>query len=263
MSRVVASIEARMNSSRLPNKVMADIAGRPAIDRIVGRLRRSRRIDDIVLATTTGPSDDVLRDWAETAGVACYRGSQDDVLGRVVEAHRLMGSDVVVEVCGDTPVLDPDIIDRAVAAYRAGNGSHHVVSNTWKPSFPQGLDAQVFGLRDLEDVARTVDDPAVREHVSLHFYENPQRYRILHLEAPPRWRRPDIRLQLDYEEDLALVSAIYERLEPKYGLAFGIQEILDLLEREPALAAINRHCQERPVRSRIATVRPATRGGTR
>ncbi len=246
MPRVIASIEARMASSRLPGKVMMDVHGRPVIARIVDRLRRCRRIHGIVLATTTNSTDDVLSTWSKAAGVACHRGSDRDVLQRVVDAQHSMNSDIVVEVCGDTPLLDPGVIDRAVETFL--DDDCDVVSNTWTPSFPQGIDAQVFRLSALEDVAATIDDPAVREHVSLYFYEHPERYRIHHLTAPPKWQAPELRLQLDYAEDLSFITRIYQRLEPAHGGTFGIDRVLELLAREPALAEINRHCRERPAR---------------
>jgi len=246
MPKVVASIEARMESQRLPGKVLADIGGVPALTRLVRRLRLARRVDDIVLATTTNAADDALASWAVREGVAVYRGSEDDVLGRVVAAHQGRGSDIIVEVCGDTPLLAPELVDRAIEIYRSGVAD--VVTSTVRPSYPQGCDTQVFGFASLAEVARTVDDPAVREHVSLYFYEHPERYRIYHLEAPASCRLPEQRLQVDYPEDLALVREIYARLEPSHGDRFSLDEIVALLTREPQLAALNRHCMERPAR---------------
>ena len=235
-----------MGSSRLPGKVLADIHGRPALARLHARLRQSERLDGIVLATTENPADDVLAEWADSAGLACFRGSEDDVLLRVVEAHRLMNSDVVVEVCGDTPLIDPGVIDMAIDTFSTNECD--VVSTTWAPSFPQGIDAQVFPLKALEDVEARVTDPAVREHVSLHFYENPTQYRAIHLMAPPRWRAPELRCQLDYPEDLRFINEVYARLAPRFGDRFGIEEILETVRREPRLADINRHREERPTR---------------
>jgi spore coat polysaccharide biosynthesis protein SpsF len=246
MSKVVASIEARMTSSRLPGKVLADIAGVPALTRLVRRLRLAGSVDEIVLATTTNPADDILVRWAEDEGVAVYRGSEQDVLGRVVAAHESMSSEIIVEVCGDTPLISPEVVDQAVDVYRSGVAD--VVTNTVRPSYPQGCEAQVFGFQALSEVARTVDDPAVREHVSLYFYEHPERYRIHHLEAPAGSRLPEQRLQIDYPEDLALVREIYARLEPRYGDGFGLEQVVALLAREPAVAALNRHCEERTAR---------------
>lgn len=245
-SRTVASIEARMSASRLPGKVLMDIAGAPALERLVRRLERARTLDAIVLATTTNPADDPLADWADARGMPCHRGSETDVLARVVDAHRMMQSDVIVEVCGDTPLLDPAVIDEAVTRFQKGDVD--VVSNTAHLTWPQGVDAQVFRFADLAEIAETVWDNAVREHVSLYFYENPDRYRIHHLRAPSTATAPELRLQLDYAEDLDLIRTVYDRLEPDHGDGFGVADILSLLAREPALRTINAHCQEKSVR---------------
>jgi spore coat polysaccharide biosynthesis protein SpsF len=164
----------------------------------------------------------------------------------VVEAQRAADSDIVVEVTGDCPLLDPDIIDLGVETFFANDC--HVVTNARVPSYPQGADVQVFRLSDLAEVAATVNDPAVREHVSLYFYEHPERYRIVHLIAPTGWKDPERRLQLDYPEDLEFIRAVYARLEPRYGDGFGVAQILALLESEPALSRLNAHCVEKPVR---------------
>jgi spore coat polysaccharide biosynthesis protein SpsF len=246
MPKVVASIEARMGSSRLPGKVLADIGGVPALTRLIRRLRLCQTIDDIVLATTILPIDDELVHWATCNNVAVYRGSEEDVLARVVGAHEMMGSDIVVEVTGDCPLLDFDVIDLGVETFFANDC--HVVTNARVASYPQGADVQVFTLDSLATVCASIHDEAVREHVSLYFYENPDKYRIIHLIAP-RGRKDDaLRLQLDYPEDLNFIREVYARLEPHYGDAFGIAEILSLLRQEPALCSINAHCVEKAVR---------------
>lgn len=243
MPKFIASIEARMGSARLPGKVLKDVAGAPALSRLLRRLRRAGRLDGIVLATTTNPADDVLAEWAETEDVSCYRGSEDDVLARVVEAQQMMHSDIVVEVCGDTPLLDPAVIDMAIEAFAANTCD--VVTTARERTFPDGIDAEVFRLSDLEEVARTVARPAVREHVSIHFYDHPERYQIFDLVAPPAWRRPGLRLILDEQGDLELIREIYSRLEPEFGDSFGTAEILGLLDRDPAFKDIIRKSQEK------------------
>jgi spore coat polysaccharide biosynthesis protein SpsF len=123
-----------------------------------------------------------------------------------------------------------------------------VVTNVRSPGYPLGADVQVFSLASLADVEATISDPAVREHVSLYFYEHPEQYRIVHLVPPPRWHQPELRLQLDYPEDLRFIREVYKRLEPRHGDAFGLEEILALLREEPALAEINAHCVEKDAR---------------
>ncbi len=244
--RVVASIEARMSAARLPGKVLMDVAGKPALERLVRRLEQAKELDAIVLATTTNPADDALEAWAKGRGLPCYRGSEDDVLDRVVQAQRMMNSDVIVEICGDAPLLDPRVVDQAVETFLAGGVD--VVSTTQNLTWPQGIDAQVFRFTDLAHVAETIEDPAVREHVSLYFYEHPEAYKIHHLTAPETERDPGVRLQLDYPEDLELIRAVYERMDAEKGDGFRVADILALLNREPALREINRHCEEKAAR---------------
>jgi spore coat polysaccharide biosynthesis protein SpsF len=246
MPRVIASIEARMGSSRFPGKVLADICGRSALDRLYTRLQQCKTLDGIILATTTAPGDDVLEQWAAAAGVPCHRGSEDDVLLRVVEAQRRMESEIVVEVCGDCVMLDPELIDLGVETF-FGNDCD-LVTNVRVPSYPIGEVVQVFRLCDLEEVERAISDPLVREHVSLYFYQRPDRYRILNLYAPARWRAPEYRFHLDYPEDRDFLIEIHRRLAPEYGDRFGIEEIMAVLRREPELVEINGHMKERIVR---------------
>ena len=245
--RVIASIEARMGSSRLPGKVLMDIHGKPALRRLVDRLRMCRSLDDIVVATSTNPGDDVLAAWCADQEIKCFRGSEEDVLHRVVEAHKWMNSDLIVEVTGDCPLTDPEIIDLGVETFLAHEV--HVVSNCGRVlTWPMGQYVQVFPLDLLEEIDRTIDDPAVHEHVSLFFYEHPERYKLLELVAPRRWQEPKWRMQLDYPEDLQFQNEIYKRMEPTYGEGFGIEEVVALLRREPELVEINLHCHEESAR---------------
>lgn len=244
--QVVASIEARMGSSRLPGKVLADIGGQTALDRLVARLRGCTMLDDIIVATSTGAADDAIANWATHAGVALHRGSEEDVLQRVCDAHAFMQSDIIVEITGDCPLIDPSIVDFAVKTFL--DNDCDVVTTAHRPSFPQGTDVQVFRADALKHVADTISDPAVREHVSLHFYETPEQYRVLYLSGPARYQAPDLRLQLDYPEDLEFIRKIYAELEPCFGPLFDTVDILTLLKERPDLQMINAHCQEKSPR---------------
>ncbi len=246
MPRVVASIEARMGSSRLPGKVLADIGGAPALTRLVRRLRQCKLLDDIVLATSVEPGDDALEAWAKQEGVAIFRGSEDDVLVRVVDAHRQMKSDLIVEITGDCILTDPEVVDLGITTFLENDCD--VVSNAFKFSYPMGVFVQVFRAKDLAEIAETIDDPAVHEHVSLYFYEHPERYRLINMLAPARWHAPRYRFHLDYPEDLQFLREVYARLEPQYGDSFGLPELMDMIKREPHLVDINIHCEERSAR---------------
>lgn len=245
--RVVASIEARMGSSRLPGKVLMDIHGQPALWRLADRLRQCKFLDDVVVATSISPLDDVLADWCSERGISCFRGSEDDVLHRVVEAQKFMKSEIVVEITGDCPLTDPAIVDLGVETFLAHDAD--VVTNCGQNlSWPMGQYVQVFPLALLDEVDRTIDDAAVHEHVSLYFYEHPERYRVIELLAPNRWREPSWRMQLDYAEDLAFQNAVYAALEPKHGPYFGVEETVAFLRAHPEINSMNVHCEEKAAR---------------
>jgi spore coat polysaccharide biosynthesis protein SpsF len=244
--KIVASIEARMASSRLPGKSMADIEGVPAIERVVRRVQKAELINDLVVATSINNSDDAIAQWCEHNNIPVYRGSEEDVLERVVFAQKSRSSDIVVEITGDCVLVDPQIIDCAISTFLESDWD--VVTNCRHPGYPMGMDVQVYGLEALDEVRRSIDDKKVREHVSLYFYEHPERYQIIHMRPPAKWHHPNLRLQVDYEEDLKVVRALYKRLTTLTEKEFGLDDILQCLKENPWIQEINADCQERKPR---------------
>tara|TARA_B110000259_G_C13980083_1_gene388270 strand:+ start:678 stop:1439 length:762 start_codon:yes stop_codon:yes gene_type:complete len=241
---VVAIIEARMGSSRLPGKVLADINGVPALDRLISRLKLCKYLDDIVIATSLSPKDDDLEIWAQKNNYKCYRGSEDDVLQRVVDASKSVKCDLIVEITGDCILTDYEVIDQSILTFLENDCDVVTNCGTYL-SYPMGIYTQVFRSKDLEWVAMNIDDPAIREHVSLYFYENTNKYKILNMVAPNSMNYPNWRLQLDYKEDLKLLRLIYKSLQPKYGDAFKLEHICQLLLSKPDLIDINIDCIEK------------------
>lgn len=225
-----------MTSSRFPGKVVRPILGRPMFELLVERLRRARSLDDVVLATTTNRDDDVLVDLCGRIGISYFRGSEDDVLDRVLRAAQTHGVDVIVEVTGDNPLIDPDVIDRVVARYMETDADF--VSNTLQRTYPLGLDTKVFSRAALEEVASLTQDPADHEHVSLYIYRHPDRFTLENVGSDAPQRHRDVRLTVDTPEDLSLVRAIYEELYP-VRMDFTLGDVLALLDRRPDLVAIN------------------------
>lgn len=245
--KVVVSIEARMGSSRLPGKVLMDLCGKPVIGWLVDRLRKCRTVDEIVLATSISSGDDVLAKWCDDNAVRCFRGSEDDVLKRVVDAHREAGTDIIVEITGDCPLTDPDVVDLGVETFLSNDCDY--LTNCEVVSFPQGICVQVFRFADLERMEQESYDPAVREHVTPLFYERKDLYRNINMLSPGCWHLPnDCRTQLDYSEDMAFLREVCGRLLAKYGFGFGLGHLVELLRAEPQLMDINRYCVERRVR---------------
>ena len=171
-SRTVATIEARMTSTRLPGKVLMSAAGLPMLELMIERLRFVKEIDAIVIATTVNASDDPVEELAHRVGVGVWRGSEADVLNRVLDAAKAYEAQTIVELTGDCPLIDPAIVSKVINAYRDQNADY--VSNIIERTYPDGMDTQVFATTLLEDVARRTDDVADREHVSLYIYRHPK-----------------------------------------------------------------------------------------
>jgi spore coat polysaccharide biosynthesis protein SpsF len=243
--KTVAIIEARMTSTRLPGKIVRPILGRPVLELLIERLRRARRLNHIVVATTSNPSDDGVEELTRRVGVGCFRGSEEDVLDRVLQAAHAAGADVIVEITGDSPLIDPAIVDLVFEVYQANRFDY--VSNALKQTFPIGLDTQVFSTAVLDQVAQLTNDPTDHEHVSLYIYEHPERFSLHNVESGLPDKYWNLRLTLDTLEDLALIRAIYEELYPK-NPSFGLRDILELLERRPELIDLNRRIQQKQVR---------------
>lgn len=243
--KTVAIIEARMTSTRLPGKIVLPILGKPMLELLVERLKRAKLLDQIVVATTQNTSDDGVEKLTHRIGVGCYRGSEDDVLDRVLRAAHANDADVIVEVTGDCPLIDPIVVDRVIQTYQTKNVDY--VSNILKRTYPRGMDIQVFSTAVLEKVARLTDDPIDHEHVSLYIYEHPEIFSLFNVESDLPEKYWDIRLTVDMEEDFKLIKAIYELLYPK-NPAFTLDEIMDLLERRTDLLELNRNIQQKKVR---------------
>jgi spore coat polysaccharide biosynthesis protein SpsF len=248
--KIVATIEARMASTRFPGKTMKEILDRPMLELLIERLKRSKKIDEIIVATTVNPEDEVITRLAEQVGVKWYCGSSEDVLDRVLKAAKTFDADIIVEMTGDCPLLDPELIDLMVEKYLAGKGKYHYVANVIKRTYPRGLDTQVFPVTVLEEVSEITQDPADRENVSLYIYEHPEKYRLLNVEAPPELARPDLRLTVDTEEDLGLIREIYSALYPG-NPAFNTLDVIKLINDNPTLRQINIHVQQKKIRGQI------------
>lgn len=241
----VITIEARMSSTRLPGKVLMPILGRPMLALMIERLSRVRLADMIVVATTDNPADDPIVELARRLNVAWFRGSEMDVLDRVLQSARQIKADLIVETTGDCPLIDPETIDRVIKTFLENSPDY--CSNTLKRTYPRGLDVQVFPLSVLGKVAQLAHDPIDREHVSLYIYQHPEQFRLLNVASDLPPHIGELRLTVNTAEDLELIKGIYEALYPTRP-AFHLKDVLDLLDRWPELVGINRHIKQRPVR---------------
>jgi len=243
--RIVATIEARMRSTRLPGKVLKPILGQPMLKLMIERLRLVRHLDDIVVATTVDSSCDAIEKLADKLKIRCFRGSEEDVLDRVLQAAREAQTDLIVETTGDCPLIDPTIVDFVIKTFLDNDVDY--CSNILQRTYPIGMDVQVFPLSVLETVAKLTDDPTDREHVSLYIYEHPERFRLLNVWSNLPSDAAELRLTVDTPEDFELITRIYEALYPM-NPTFSLENILGLFERKPELQEINRYIKQKPIR---------------
>lgn len=234
--KIIATIEARMTSSRLPGKVLLQAAGKPMLEHLVNRLRTVPSLDGIALATTVNASDDGLEEFSRQVGIGCYRGSEDDVMIRVIGAAESVGANVVVEITGDCPIIDPQIIEQTIQMFKANQADY--VSNAHIKSYPDGMDTQVFRLTTLQRSAAMTDDVLDHEHVTLHIRNHPEIFSQVHLVAPPEIHWPGLGLTLDEPKDYELLKKIIEYFEPTNSL-FSCLDVVRLLRQRPDWVAIN------------------------
>ncbi|MEO6695332.1 MAG: glycosyltransferase family protein [Ignavibacteria bacterium] len=243
--KVVASIEARMGSSRLPGKALLEIKGKPVLQILIERLKRSKYIDEIIIASTTNQLDDSIEDLGNKLNIYVHRGSEDDVLGRVVQAVEAVNGDIIVEITGDCPLMDPEVIDNVVSQYLNNYPDYDYVTNIGYiensvREIPIGMDVRVFTYKDLKQISETTNDPEDREHVSLYFFRTGKdEYKLHNVETPAKWKRDyKPRLALDTTEDLKFIRKIFEGLS-KEKTEFGLEDILKYLDRNRDLLKIN------------------------
>lgn len=262
---VIAIIQARMSSSRLPGKVLLPIAGEPMLVRVVERAHRARLVSGVVVATTDDPSDDALETLCSTRGYPCYRGSLHDVLDRYYQAAQWSGAGTVVRITADCPVIDPALVDATVQAFF--DGGYDFTANRlpppWGRTYPIGLDTEVVSFANLQRAWNEAHAPHQREHVMPYFYENGlvvdsrsasenevrfvgphpaiPLFRCLLLNDPVE--RGEMRWTVDTPADLELLRQIYARFPGRDD--FSWTDILALLAREPDLASINQAVQHK------------------
>lgn len=232
---ILAILQARMSSSRLPGKVMMPLLGQPMLARQLERVRRAILIDHLMVATSVDASDDPVALLCEQTGTACFRGQLDDVLDRFYQAALPYRPEYIVRLTGDCPLADPELIDRVIRSCLDSGCDH--LSNGGEPiTFPDGLDVEVLRFSALEQAWNEARLPSEREHVTPFIYNRPQRFRLGQYKNPVDLSH--LRWTVDEPDDFELVRIIYETLYPQQS-DFGTDAILRLLEDRPELATLN------------------------
>lgn len=237
--KITAIIQARMNSTRLPGKVLLDLGGKSVLARVVRRLRRADLIDEIVVATTTLAVDNAIVSECEHLSVAVFRGEENDVLDRYYQAAQWTGADAVVRITSDCPLIDAEVTDNTIREFLFTKPDY--ASNALQRTYPRGLDTEVVAWQAL---ARAWEEARLlyqRAHVTPYIYENPHRFHILTVTGEPDYSH--YRWTLDTAEDLAFIRATYERMDNDDG--FSWRDVLALLQCEPQLTQLNREVRQK------------------
>jgi len=232
--KIVGILQARVSSSRLPAKVLLNLLGRPMLSRQIERVRRSHRLTELVVATSTDRSDDPIEALCREEGVNCYRGSLSDVLDRYYQAAKLYQADIVVRLTGDCPLAEPAVIDAVIDFFMSQQVDY--ASNTIEPTFPDGLDVEVFSFLALEIAWREARKESEREHVTPFIHQHANRFRLANFRNDRNLS--GLRWTVDEPQDFEVVRRVYEGLYPR-NPAFSATDVLKYLHANPELEKAN------------------------
>jgi spore coat polysaccharide biosynthesis protein SpsF len=243
--KIAAIIQARMGSTRLSGKVMKELKGKTVLSHVIERVRQSKLIEDIIIATTIHSGDDIIEKEALNYGSKVFRGSEEDVLSRYYYAAKENKVDIIVRITSDCPLIDPIVIDEIIEFYL--KGQYDLVTNAGsdltKRTYPRGLDTEVFSFEVLENAFLNGKENYHREHVTPFIYEHSKK--IYYFKNKVDYSK--YRWTLDTEEDYKLISEIYKRLY-KGTHDFYLSDIIELFKEEPVLFTINAHIEQKKIK---------------
>jgi len=238
--KAVVCFQARTGSSRFPGKILKRIGDKSVLEYIVHRLSYCKEIDDIVFTTSTAESDRALVEIAKGLGIKYHTGPEEDILTRLIGAGHEANADAVVRVLGDCPFVDPKLVDKAVALYRKMHNETDMVNNFYPPTFPDGLDIDVTSIKAMEKLDSMLPEgDFYRAWWLSYMFEHPTDFKVHCFKHPKHLAH--IRLTMDHPDDLALICEIHKRFSDAGKDMFYLDDIMELLERDPALCDINRH----------------------
>lgn len=241
---VIAVIQVRMGSTRLPGKALKEVLGRPLLAYLVQRVQGAAFIDKILIATTDNPVDDAIVDFCGAYSLECFRGSENDVLERFAKAIEKQKAEIIVRICGDCPLIDARVIDKVIQYYTDNYPVYDYVSNTLIRSYPRGMDVEVFSKKSLFKSAKEATKHSEREHVTPYIYRNENLFKIASVQHV--LDTSSIRLTVDTQEDFLLISKILEKLFPE-NEEFGFEDIVSLLRKNPDWLEINANIKQKEV----------------
>ncbi|HEY6329369.1 MAG TPA: glycosyltransferase family protein [Blastocatellia bacterium] len=241
--RIAAIVQARMGSTRLPGKVLMDLAGEPMLERCLSRVARAQYLDNVIVATSGLEADDTIRHFCSRRGWDCFSGNENDVLDRYYQAARAYAVDIVARITSDCPLIEPEIVDWVIRDFVAGFPLMDYASNTiGQRTFPRGLDVEVFSFAALERAWTEDENPAWREHVTPYMYRYPRRFNLQQISNSADCSA--LRWTVDTAQDLEFARRVYSEMGND---TFGWRDVLALLERKPELSRINGDVRQKTV----------------
>ncbi len=234
---IAAIVQARMGSTRLPRKVLKKVVGKPLLEHIVERLKRSKKLEKIIVATTSAPADKPIVEFCERNNIDYFIGSENDVLDRYYQAAKKFRVNPVVRITADCPLIDPVVVDKILDYFLRNRGKLDFASNTIKRTYPDGLDVEVFSFETLERTWSEAKHGFDREHVTPFMCNNPDKFRVANVENDQDLS--GLRWTVDYPEDFEMVKLVFENLYKKKGV-FLMDDVIKLLKKKPEIAEINK-----------------------
>lgn len=231
--KILGIIQARMNSTRLPGKVMLEISGKPLLDHIITRCSISN-IHEIVVATTTNTSDDIIEIYCNSKNILIYRGEEENVLKRFYDCAKKTTCDIIVRITSDDPFKDPDIIN--IAIKKLVENDFDYVSNTIQPTYPEGIDIEVFTFNALEKAFQNATLDSEKEHVTPYIWKNTKLFKTYNFKCKEDLSK--LRWTIDNNKDIEFAREIYKELYLKKPI-FLLNDILKLINEKPNLKDIN------------------------
>ena len=263
--KIVVVVQARTASTRTPNKVLMPLAGAPLLQRMIERVLGARSDFDLVVATTTDPGDDPIREICRKMAVKCFSGHPTDLLDRHYQAATAEGAHAVAKIPSDCPLIDPAAIDKVIERFVSEESNMDYVSNLHPATYPDGNDVEIMTMNALQTAWMDSTRSFEREHTTPFIWERPERFRIQNVEwetgldysMSHRWT-------IDYPEDYRFINAVYNALWSEERPLFAMKDILSLLRRKPEIQAMNaKYAGVNWYRHHLAELRTVSAGHTR
>ena len=237
--RIIAIIQARTGSTRLPGKVLQMISGKTMLERVLERAAKTPSLERCMIATTDKPQDDPIENFCTKNKISFYRGSEENVLDRYYQTALSVKAGTIVRITSDCPLIDPDLIEEVIQTFQSSGADY--ASNSLKLSFPRGLDTEVFSFKSLENAWKNAREDYEKVHVTPYIYRHPEKFKLHTVSSEFDYSK--YRWTVDTPDDLKLVREIYSRLEHKEN--FDWKDVLQIMQSDPSLQLINDHVRQK------------------